>query len=310
MLAMASSAISSVIWNRGGLESSNMDDIVYLNGSLMPISQARISILDYGFLYGYGLFETMRAYQGRVFRLDSHLSRLTASAEMLGFSVAVIDLRKAIADVIDENRLGNARIRITVSIGEGAMSPDPASCDKPTVLIMATDYHPYPESVYQAGFRAIVSSIHRNSQSPISRFKSTSYLESLLARQEARDAGINEAILLNDKGYVAEASMSNVFLVNNDTVITPSEDGGILPGITRAVILEISQHLDIENSGRNITLEELISAEEAFLTNSVMEIMPLTEINGITIGTGIPGTVTRSLMAAYRQLVQQELGIP
>ena len=286
-----------------------MSDIVYFNGSLMPSSQARISVVDYGFLYGYGLFETMRAYQRNVFRLDSHLSRLTASAETLGFSITGIDLRTAVADVIRENQLENARIRITVSIGEGGMTPDPGSCDKPTVLITVADYQPYPERVYQAGFRTIVSSIHRNSQSPISRLKSTSYLDSLLARQQARDSGVDEAILLNDKGHIAEASMSNVFLVANDMLITPDEDAGILPGITRAAVLETGGQLGIECLERNVTLEELVSAEEAFLTNSVMEIMPLAELDDKPVGSGRPGEITRRLMTAYKEMVRRELEV-
>lgn len=288
-----------------------MSEIVFLNGSLLPLSQAMISVLDYGFLYGYGLFETMRAYQGRVFLLDSHLSRLTAASETLGFSVANIDLKTAVADVLQANRLGNARIRIAISIGEGGMIPDPSTCDKATVVILATEYHPYSEKIYRAGFKAIMSSIHRNSQSPLSRLKSANYLESLLAKQHARSAAVDEAILLNEKGHLAEASMSNIFLVTDSTLLTPAEDSGILSGITRAAILELCGQLSIKCHEGIMTLEKLFSAEEAFLTNSLMEIMPLTEIDGKAIGPGRPGPITEKLMAAYKRLVRQTIeGIP
>ncbi|MCK5434633.1 MAG: aminotransferase class IV, partial [Dehalococcoidales bacterium] len=156
-----------------------MSEIVYLNGSLIPRSQASISALDYGFLYGYGLFETMRAYGGRVFRLDNHLRRLARSAEVLGLPIGTLNLEDAVMDTIQANQLSEARIRIAISIGEGGMVPDPSTCNRPTVLILAGHYQPYPEEVYEKGFRAVVSSIRRNSGSPLSRLKSANYLESL-----------------------------------------------------------------------------------------------------------------------------------
>jgi len=280
-----------------------MSEIVYLNGSLMPRSQARISALDYGFLYGFGLFETMRAYEGQVFRLDSHLSRLARSAEALGLPIGTLDLKDAVMDTIRANQLSDARIRISVSIGEGSMAPDPGTCRQPTVLILAGDYRPHPEQVYKKGFRAVVSSIRRNSQSPLSRLKSANYLESMLARQEARAAGVDEALCLNEKGLLAEASMSNVFLVNDGILRTPGAKCGILPGITREVVLELASHLGISTSEQDIRLDELSRAQEAFLTNSLIEIMPLTEIDGKPVGSGRPGPLTRRLRADYRRLV-------
>jgi len=281
-----------------------MSEIVYLNGSLIPRSQAKISALDYGFLYGYGLFETMRAYGGRVFRLDNHLRRLARSAEVLGLPIGTLDLKKAVMDTIQANQLGDARIRIAISIGEGGMVPDPSTCNRPTVLILAGHYQPYPEEVYQKGFRAIVSSIHRNSGSPLSRLKSANYLESLLARQEARAAGVNEALCLNEKGVLAEASMSNIFLVTNGILRTPGHESGILPGITRETILELAPPLGINTLECDIRLDELSHAEEAFLTNSLIEVMPLTEIEGKPVGSGRPGSVTEKLLTAYRELVR------
>ena len=281
-----------------------MSEIVYLNGSLIPSSEASISALDYGFLYGYGLFETMRAYEGQVFRLDNHLTRLARSAEVLGLPIGTLDLKKAVMDTIQANQLGDARIRIAISIGEGGMVPDPSTCNRPTVLILAGHYQPYPEEVYQKGFRAIVSSIHRNSGSPLSRLKSANYLESLLARQEARAAGVNEALCLNEKGVLAEASMSNIFLVTNGILRTPGQESGILPGITRETILELAPPLGINTLECDIRLDELSHAEEAFLTNSLIEVMPLTEIEGKPVGSGRPGSITKKLLTAYRELVR------
>ena len=285
-----------------------MTEIVYLNGSLIPRNQASISALDYGFLYGYGLFETMRAYEGRVFRLDRHLSRLARSVEILGMSIQTAELEDAVMDTVRANKLSNARIRITISIGEGDMVPDPGTCEKPTVLITAADYQPFSQQVYQKGFRAVVSSICRNSQSLLSRLKSANYLESMLARQEARKAGVDEALCLNEKGFLAEASMSNVFLVDNGTLKTPGLGSGILPGITREAVLELAPQLGTNTLEQDIQLGELMNAEEAFLTNSLMEVMPLTEVDSKPVGSGIPGAVTVKLMATYKELVQRDIG--
>jgi len=279
-----------------------VNEIVYLNGSLIPRSQAKVSALDYGFLYGFGLFETMRAYEGQVFRLESHLSRLARSAELLGLPVGAPELKDAVRDTIKANRLSDARIRITISAGEGGMSPDPGTCQKPTVLVLAERYQPYPQEVYQRGFRAVISSIRRNSQSPLSRLKSANYLESLLARRQARETGVDEAVCLNDKGLLAEASMSNIFLVSDGILKTPGEESGILPGITRGVILELALKLGIKALEEDIRPSELFQAQEAFLTNSLIEVMPLTEIEGKPVASGRPGALSRRLLAAYRKL--------
>ncbi len=280
-----------------------MSPMVYLNGRLIPRSQASISILDYGYLYGFGLFETMRAYNGQVFLLDSHLARLMSSAEALGFSLAGLDLKGAVADTIRANRLGDARVRITVSAGEGAMAPDPASCRQPTVLVQAEDYRPYPEKVYRKGFSVVTASVRRNSLSPLSRYKSTSYLDSILARQQAREAGADEALCLNEKGLLAEASMSNIFLVTAGAVRTPGLGCGILPGITRHTVLNLAQRLGINTLEQDIRPDELLNADEVFLTSSLVEVMPVTSIDGKLVASGRPGQLTRRLMAAYKKLV-------
>jgi branched-chain amino acid aminotransferase group I len=294
-----------------------MDDLVYLNGEMVTRSEARISVMDYGFLYGYGLFETMRAYGGRVyggrshgdrvFRLGRHLDRLSRTAASLGLAVDVGELADAVGKSLEVNSLANARIRITVSAGEGSAVPDVSTCMQPTVLVVAAAYEPLPEDAYRRGFRAITSSITRNSRSPLSSVKSTSFLESMMARQEARDAGVDEAVCLNERGMVAEASMSNVFMVADGVLRTPGLDSGILPGITREAVLELAAGAGLATREDDITPEGLSAAHEAFLTNSVMEVMPLTEVDGRPIGSGEPGPVTQRLMAGYRELVWREL---
>ncbi|MFH0942096.1 MAG: aminotransferase class IV [Chloroflexota bacterium] len=284
-----------------------MAKVVYLNGSLVPRERAAISVLDYGFLYGYGLFETMRAYQGRVFLLDRHLDRLESAAAQLGLPVSVPELAPAVRATIQANGLTNARVRLTVSRGEGSLSPDPGTCQKATVLIVAEPYRPYPARVYRSGLRAVTASSRRNSQSPLSRLKTANFLESILARQEAKKAGADDALLLNEKGMLAEASMSNLFLVSRGIIMTPGLSSGVLPGITRGVVLELAAKLGIETVEAEIPPEAIIQAEEAFLTNSLIEVMPLVEIDGQPVALGQRGTVTARLHKAYRALVRQTI---
>ena len=201
-----------------------------------------------------------------------------------------------------------ARIRLTVSIGEGGIVPDPASCGEPTVLVVAGEYQPLPDEVYEKGYRAIVSSVRRNSQSPVSKMKSLNFLENMLSRQEARTAGVDEAICLNEEGLLAEASTSNIFLVGDSALKTPGIASGLLPGVTREAVLELAGELGIITIEDDITLEQLLEADEAFLTNSVMEVMPLTEVDGKPIGSGTPGQVTWKLTAAYEEMVWREVG--
>jgi branched-subunit amino acid aminotransferase/4-amino-4-deoxychorismate lyase len=242
-----------------------------------------------------------------VFRLDRHLDRLSHSAELLKISLESRELKTAVTNVITANNLGDARIRITVSPGEGTTTTDLASWHNPTVLIVAQGYQPYPEETYRRGFRAIVSSIRRNSRSPLSCLKSTSYLESMLAKQEARTAGADEALLLNERGFLAETSMSNLFLVSDGKLKTPGQDSGILPGITREAVLELASSLEVEAVECDITPEELLCAGEAFLTSSLIEVMPLTEVDGKPVDSGRPGALTRQFMQAYHDLAMAEV---
>ena len=284
-----------------------MAEIVYLNGVLVPLSLANISPFDHGFLYGYGLFETMRAYNGIIFRLERHLDRLRRAAEKLGLHsrLATFDLESACYHVLTTNELTDARLRLTISAGEGDIVPNPATCQGITVFIVARKLTPLPPEHYQQGYRAIVSSLRRNSQSPLSRLKTSCYLENILARQEAKAAGADEAVVSNEQGLVAEGSSSNIFLVHKGQLLTPSINCGALPGITREAVLELASSLGIRATETELTPEQLLAAEEAFFTSSIIEIMPLTQLDDNPIGSGKPGVLTLRLMEAYRKLVAE-----
>ncbi len=285
-----------------------MEEIVYLNGNLTPRSRARLSPFDHGFLYSYGLFETMRAYDGKIFRLDRHLTRLQQSAKVLKIDskFATFDLEQACYDVLEANKLTQARIRLTISAGEGDITPNPDTCKHITVFIAVRKLKlPSPES-YHRGFRTVLSSYRRNSQSPLASIKSTAYLDNVLARQEARTSGADETIILNERGHVAEGSGTNIFLLKGKTLITPCIESGVLPGITREAVLELARSLRIEAVEREVELTELFEAKEAFLTNSIIEIMPLAWLDNKPIGTGQVGILTQRLTSAYMKLVEKE----
>ena len=289
-----------------------MEEVVYLNGSLLPRSQAHLSVFDHGFLYGYGLFETMRVYNGKIFLLERHLNRLLSASLVLGLGSGLnaAELGRACMDTLAANRLENARLRLTVSRGEVDSFPGPSTGDNPTILVTANDYSPPPES-YDRGFRAGVASFYCYSQSPILRLKSTNYLLNIRAKLEAEVAGLDESLILNEHGFIAEGSISNIFFVTSaSSLVTPPVESGLLPGITRQVVMELADSLGIEVVESEIKLADLRQFKEAFLTNSLIEIMPLVEVRDITgkiisIGSGNPGSVTRRLMAAYREMVEQ-----
>ncbi len=285
-----------------------MNPIVYLNGSLLPQSQAQVSVLDRGFIYGYGFFSTMRAYGGRVFRLDHHWERLLGAARTLGFEAALAryDLEAAVYDTLKANDLTEASVRATVTAGLGERwSPAP---DGPvTLLLQAQPYAQLPDSAYQNGIAAIVPTVRRNSQSPVPFLKPTCYLEAFLALQEAQAAGAQEAIFLNDQGYLAEGTTCNLFLVREGRLLTPSLECGILPGITRdAIVQELAASLGISVREGRWGPEELWRADEVFVTSSLREIMPITTLEGKPVGQGRCGPVTWRLIEAFRELVRRE----
>jgi branched-chain amino acid aminotransferase len=285
---------------------ARMKEIFYLNGNLVPRTEARISVLDYGFLFGFGLYETVRAYNGKPFRLENHLARLRYSGERLGIVIHTALIRQAVQEVIKANGFGQTRLRICVSIGEGEISPDLDSCKQPTIAILASEYKPPGREKYQSGYKVVLSSIRRNSLSPVVYLKSANTLESMLARRDARDIGADEALFLNEKGYLTEAAGSNVFIVKDGILKTPRYESGLLPGVTRIVVFELASQLEIKVNEINCRRTSLLQADEAFITNSLIEIMPVTSFAGQPIGGGKPGQLTRKLIKAYRALVKQE----
>ncbi len=281
-----------------------MDNIVFLNGSLIPLSKARVSIIDYGFLFGYGLFETMRAYKEKVFCLSQHLERLISSASTIGIPVNKEYLARAIYDTIRANHLTEARVRLVITTGEGTLTPDIGTCTTPTTIVIALSYHPYTRDIYNKGWRVIISKVRRNSKSPIPAMKSSNFLESMLVKQEARIAGMDDALMLNDRGYLAEASSSNVFIVTGGLLKTPRLGEGLLPGVTRKMVLDLAESLEIKSKEQDIATDELSDATEVFLTNSMIEIMPVVELAGKAVGDGKPGLITLKLMQAYKNRVK------
>ena len=286
-----------------------MEEIIYLNGNLIPAAKAKISPFNFGFLYGYGIFETMRSYGGSIFRLDPHLARLSEAAKILGIADKLdeFDLDQACHAVLKANNLFDARLRLMVTGGEGDIIPNPDTCNGITVFIVARKLVPPSAEKYERGYKAILSSYRRNSQSPLSRLKSTSYLENVLARHEARAASVDEAVLLNEKNSVAEGGTTNVFLLSGQLLITPSIESGALPGIIREVVLELAKSMGITTVVKQVELGELTTADEAFLTNSIIEIMPLTRLDNKPIGSGKPGSITQQLMSSYHELVSKQL---
>lgn len=285
-----------------------MKELIYINGALVPRAEARISPFDRGILYGYGLFETMRSYGGHVFSLDRHLARLIHSAGKIGIDAGLdhVALEQAIYKTLEANERPDARIRLTVLAGEGERGltlPTPGTL---TIIIAAEKLVLPPHRAYGEGLCAVVVSTRRNSRSLLSGIKSINYLDSLVAQSEASAAGADQAILLNERGFVAECSTSNIFLVVGGKLLTPSVESGILPGVTREEVIELALNLGVAVVEEEISLAVLLRADEAFMTNSIIEIMPITAVDGKPVGSGMVGEITEKLMGAYRELVLQQ----
>jgi branched-chain amino acid aminotransferase len=290
-----------------------MEEIVYLNGSLVPRSQARISVYDHAFLYGYGLYESMRAYHGKIFLLERHIKRMLDAAETIGLAekLAVIDLAKACKDTLAANDLQDARIRLTVSNGESEATPWTDNSGAANVVVTARAYTPFSPAKYNEGFKVGIASPRCCRQSVVATLKSVNHLASVIARMEATALGLDEALLLNDDGYIAEGAGCNVFFVKSGELLTPPLDSGILPGITREFVMEMAAGMDLKVKETDIKPEALKGFDEVFVTNAVIEIMPVTavrEANGhvLKIGSGKPGKTTRRLMEAYREKAEKE----
>ena len=282
---------------------------VFLNGEMVEEGSARIASSDRGLLLGDGLFETMRAYGGCVFRLAAHLARLRDSAAFFRLRVPCDDaaVEGAISELVRRNGCPDAYVRLTLTRGVAPglrMDVDAA----PTVLIQVRALAAYPAHLYRHGAKLIVSKFRQNSASPLPRHKTLNYLLYLLARQEATDAGANGALLLNENGHVTEESVSNLFLVRADRLLTPPVYCGLLPGIVRGVILEIAADEGILVEERPIRAGEVFECDEMFLTNSLMEVMPVSSVDKRPLRVRAPGPMTIRIRESYRALVEKETG--
>ncbi len=294
-----------------------MEEQVYINGTLVPRSKAVISVFDHAFLYGYGLYESMRTYKGKYFLLERHIKRISSAAETiaLGQKLASIDLEKACRDTLTANNLESARVRMTVSNGASDAAPWTSVTDiKPNVVVTARPFMPFPPEKYSEGFHiGIAASVRRCRQSKISTMKTVNHLDSVMARMESAARGMDEALILNDDGYIAEGGGCNLFFVREGRLVTPALNSGILPGVTRELVLELAAGLGMETSQGTVGIGALRKCDEAFATNAIIEIMPVTEVwdesgNSVKIGGGKPGEVTRRLMGAYRERMERETG--
>jgi len=284
---------------------------VYLNGDFVPQAEARVSVLDRGFLFGDALFETMRAYRGRLFRAGAHADRLAASARALRMALPCTKegMLRSAHELVRRNELDDAYVRVTLSRGTGGKGLGLDGDFARTLVIVARTLTPYAPHLYSEGMSLVTASIRQNAESPVPRHKTANYLTYLVARQEAADAGADEALLLNTRGEVAEASVANVFAVTGACVVTPPPGAGILPGITRGAVIELCAAHGIPCAERTVTPPELARASEVFLTNSLMEVMPVRSLDGHPLNGACPGPVTARIAALYRGLVGTELGL-
>lgn len=282
-----------------------MEYKIFVNGEFLPLSKAKISLLDTGFLFGYGLFETMRSYQGLVYKLSEHIKRLSLSASFLKIPLpySTEKISQVVQKTLNLNNLDNAYIKIVLSGGvySGKLS-HPST--KPNFIVIVQPLTPYPDEWYTQGVAATIASTRRNPLSPFYNHKTLNFLENLLAKREARDKGCEEAIFLNTQGYLTEGCTANLFLVKKKKVITPSLNCGVLPGITRRVIIDLCTYFKIPCQEKKITLQELYQADEAFLTSSLREVLPLVRVDSKVIGEGKPGQITRFLIKEYRKKIK------
>ena len=279
---------------------------VYIDGKLLEEEDARVSVFDHGFLYGDGVFEGMRAYAGRVFKLGEHLERLYRSAKAISLEIPLAreEFALDVEKTMQANGLRDAYIRAVVSRGIGDLGLDPTKCPKPSVVIIAASIKLYPEELYENGLEIITGATRRMQPDALNpRIKSCNYLNNILAKIEGLRAGVMEVLMLNHLGYVAECTGDNVFRVSAKALETPPPEAGILEGITRNVVMELARDSGIAVRERNLTLYDLYVADEVFLTGTAAEIIAVTRIDGRPIGAGKPGPVTADLRAAFRRLV-------
>ena len=286
--------------------------LVYIDGDFLPQEDAKISVFDHGLLYGDGVFEGIRSYQGRVFKLDEHLQRLydSAKAIMLQIPISIEDMQEAVLETLRRNQLHDAYIRLVVTRGVGDLGLDPDKCPVPTIFIIADKITLYPPNFYEDGLEIITVSVRRNYAEAISpRIKSLNYLNNILAKIEGKQAGVEEVLMLNAEGYVVECSGDNIFFLKDNVIVTPPTHLGILEGVTRNTVIDLARELGITVEEKVFTRHDLYTAEECFLTGTAAEVIPVVKIDQRIVGNGHPGTVTQKLIEEFHH-VTNVLGTP
>jgi branched-chain amino acid aminotransferase len=281
---------------------------VYISGQLYDKEDAKISVYDHGLLYGDGVFEGMRIYGGKVFRMQDHLDRLWHSAKAIWLEIPMTPeaLAKAVAETVAANGLVDGYVRLVVTRGAGTLGLDPNRTSQPQVIIIADKITLYPQEYYENGLEIITVSTMRNHPAALSpRIKSLNYLNNILAKIEGLQAGCEEALMLNHKGEVAECTGDNVFLVKRGQLLTPPIDAGILEGITRAAVIELAAEAGIAVREIPLTRHDVYIADECFLTGSAAEIVPVVKVDSRRIGDGRPGPLTRQLMTRFHEVTRQ-----
>ena len=288
--------------------------IVYVNGSFVDEDEAKVSVFDHGFLYGDGVFEGIKAYNGRIFALDEHVDRFFESAQSLQLTLPLSrsEMKQAIVETVRRNNLKDAYIRPVASRGKGTLGLDPRSCKKATVVIIVDAEIRHPEdaggtSLSQKGIKVITTTFRRNGPDVLSpRVKSTNYLNNILAKLQANAVGVQDAIFLNGQGFVCELTGDNLFIVKNLRVITPPLWFGVLDGVTRRAILRIGREMGVEATEEPLTLHDLYTCDECFCTATRVEVLPIIWVDGRQVGSGAPGPVTAKITKKFLELANRE----
>jgi branched-chain amino acid aminotransferase len=280
---------------------------IYIDGNFYDQTEAKISVFDHGLLYGDGVFEGIRFYNDRVFRLDEHVDRLWGSAKAIALEIPMSkpELVAATLETIRQNDLHGGYIRLIVTRGPGSLGLSPDSCRRPSVIIIAATIALYPEDLYHKGLTMVTCSTRRMSPAALSpRVKSLNYLNNILAKLEAQNAGAGEGLMLNEQGYVAECTGDNIFIVRNGQMSTPHLNSGILAGVTRAVVFELAEKLGVRTIECELTKYDIYTAEECFLTGTAAEVIPAIQLDRRLIGNGQPGPVTLKFIESFRELTR------
>ncbi len=281
---------------------------VYINGKLYDKEDAKISVFDHGLLYGDGVFEGLRSYNGRVFRLEEHIRRLWESARAIWLEIPMSqkDMSKAVVDTLEANNLKDGYIRLVVTRGSGTLGLDPNRCGNPQVIIIADTITLYPAETYESGLEIVTASTIRNHPAALSpRIKSLNYLNNIMAKIEGLKAGCVEALMLNTKGEVAECTGDNIFLIHKGVLLTPPLDAGILAGVTRDAVIEVAREKQIEVREMPLTRHDVYIADECFLTGTAAEVIPVVRIDNRQISTGKPGPITKMLNEEFHKLTRK-----